>query len=60
MHGERGERDPGSACSGIRGLGMGLFVDPFDWSDGLGGIVRLDGLEADFARRFWLVSDCKG
>ena len=44
----------------VRGFGGwdGLFVDPF--SGGLGGIVRLAGLEEDFARRFWFVSDCKG
>ncbi len=41
----------------IRGLGMDLFVDPFDYSGGLGGIVRLDGLEADPARCSGLVSD---
>ena len=52
--------EPGLTWSGIRGLGVDLFVDPFDCSGGLGGIVRLAGLEADFAWRFGLVSDCNG
>ncbi len=48
------------AWSEIRGLGMDLFVDPFDCSGGLGGIALVAGLEADSARCAGLVSGWQG